>query len=142
VADIGSEPGRLGIGNVTVAAASVALMIGLVLPWFEFGSNVTGTYSFSVTDLRRWMYVPFFLALAITASIAVRALRRPARRGWMHWLVLGGACGVDLVLTAACFIKRSPGLQWDVGAYLSLAAAVIAVIGVVVSRIEAWSAST
>jgi hypothetical protein len=132
---------RLGIGDLTVALASVALMIGVVLPWFEFGSSVTGSYSFSVTDLRRWMYVPFFVSLVIAGSIAVGALRRQARRGWMQWLVLGGACGVDFVLTAGCFIKKSPGLHWDVGAYLSLVAAALALVGVVVGRIETWTAS-
>ena len=53
-------------------------------------------------------------------------MRRPARMPVLHLLVLVAACDVNLFLTVVCFVKKSPGLSWDFGAYVSVAAAVAA----------------
>ena len=127
---------HLSLGDRILGVASVALMIGILLPWFEFGSTTTGSFSFGVTVVRSWMYVPFFVSLAVAGSIAFRARRHRPRRSLALWTLLVGACTVDLVLTLACFVKRSPGLRWDVGAYLSVAAAATALVGALVSRVE------
>lgn len=136
-----SDIKRLGLGDRIVGLASVALMIGILLPWFEFGSTATGTFSFSVAVVRTWMYVPFFVSLAVAGSIAVRARHHRTRRSLALWLLLVGACSADLVLTLAFVVKRSPGLRWDVGAYLSVAAAAAALIGAVLSRVEEVAAA-
>src|SRR5580700_10539959 len=114
---------RLGTGDLTVAAASVALMIGVFLPWYRFGDPVTGYYHFSAADLRTWMYVPFFVSLAVVGSVVAKTTRRRSWSPLLLGVVVAGACGVDLVLTVGCFVKKSPGLSWDYGAYGSVLAA-------------------
>jgi hypothetical protein len=125
---------RLTTGDRIAGISSAALMVGVFLPWFEFGSNMTGYFSFSAIDLRDWMYAPFFVSLAIVGSVVVRALRRPSRMSVPHLLILVGACDANLFLTVVCFAKKSPGVSWDFGAYLSLAAAVAALVGAMTSR--------
>jgi hypothetical protein len=124
----------LSTGDRIAGISSAALMAGVFLPWFEFGSNVTGYFSFSAVDLRHWMYAPFFVSLAIVGSVVVSALRRPSRMSVLHLLILVGACDVNLFLTVVCFAKKSSGLSWDFGAYLSVAAAVAALVGAMTSR--------
>jgi len=125
---------RLGPGYCIAVVASAALMVGVFLPWFEFGDPVTGNFSFSATDLRTWMYLPVGFTLVVVGSVVIKGAQRRARFAAALWLIVVGACGADLVLTVACFAKRSPGVRWDFGAYISLAAAVAALAGAVVSR--------
>ncbi|MDR3648925.1 MAG: hypothetical protein P4L20_07545, partial [Acidimicrobiales bacterium] len=61
----GSKRGRPGPGDLIVGGACIALMIGIFLPWFEFGSAPTGYFSFASTALRSWMYLTFFIALGV-----------------------------------------------------------------------------
>ncbi len=114
--------------------ASLALMIGIFLPWFDFGSAGTGYFSFSATALRTWMYLVLVITLGVIACLVVKALRRRHRWPLLHWLILVGACGTDLVITLGCFVTKSVGLGWGYGAYLSLVAAVAAVAGAIVSQ--------
>jgi hypothetical protein len=130
---------RLGAGDLTVAASSVVLMIGIFLPWFEFGDTVTGYYSFNAADLRTWMYIPFFVSLAVTGSVVAKAMRTRPWSPRLFSLILVGACGADLVLTVGCFVKRSPGVSWDFGAYLSTVAAVTALAGAMMSTSAAFA---
>jgi len=136
VSRIRLDPQRLGVGDVMVAGASLVLMIGIYLPWFEFGSRSTGYFSFDATAVRSWMVITFFIALAIVVYLVVRVV---VDRFWLplpHWFILLGAGGVNLVLTVACFAKKATGVSWDIGAYLSVLAAVTAVVGALVRRSE------
>src|ERR1700733_3346835 len=45
-ARIAPENKRANVGDLTVAVSSLVLMIGIFLPWFEFGDPATGYYSF------------------------------------------------------------------------------------------------
>jgi len=126
----GSKRGRPGPGDLIVGGACIALMIGIFLPWFEFGSAPTGYFSFASTALRSWMYLTFFIALGVFGLLVLEAMFPGFRLPLEHWLVLL-ACGVNLLLTLVCFAKKAVGLTWDVGAYLSLAAAVAAAVGAV-----------
>jgi hypothetical protein len=132
---------RLALGEVVAAAGSATLMIGIALPWFRFGSTVAGYYSFNAIELRNWMYGPFFLSLAVVVSVILSATRRRSPIHLFHWFVLVAACSADLVATVACFVKKAPGLDWDFGAYVSLAAAAVALLGAIISR-RASSATT
>jgi hypothetical protein len=125
---------RLTLGDRIAGGASLALLIGIFLPWFDFGSAETGYFSFSATALRTWMYLVLVITLGLVAYLVVKALRR--RRGWpiVHWLILVGACGADLVISLGCFVTKTVGVRWDYGAYLSLVAAVAALAGAVVSQ--------
>lgn len=127
---------RLGVGDVMVASASLVLMIGIYLPWFEFGSRATGYFSFDATAVRSWMDVTFIIALSVVLYLLVKVM---VGEFWLpvpHRFILLGACGANLVLTAACFAKKATGVSWDVGAYVSVLAAVTAVVGALVRRSE------
>jgi len=128
---------RVGVGDLTMAVSSVVLMVGIFLPWFEFGDTVTGYYSFNAADLRTWMYIPFFVSLAATGSVVAKAIRTRPWPPRLSSVILVAACGADLVLTVGCFVKRSPGLSWDFGAYLSTVAAVTALAGAIMSTLAA-----
>jgi hypothetical protein len=119
---------RLGIGDLTVAGTSVAIMIGVFLPWYEFGDPAVGYYHFSAADLRTWMYVPCFVSLAVVGSVVAKATQRRSRSPLLLAVLVAGACGADLVLTLGCFVKKAPGLRWDYGAYVSVAAASVAAV--------------
>ncbi len=112
-------------------------MVGIFLPWFEFGSDLTGYYSFDSTALRSWMYLPFFAALAVVAIVVLQGAVAGFRLPLWRWLVLA-ACGGSLLLTVVCFAKKAGGLTWDVGAYVSLVAAGAATVGAALSA--TWAA--
>lgn len=135
-AEIRFDATRLGVGDRIVGGASVALMIGIFLPWFEFGSVGTGYFSFSATALRTWMYLTLVISLAIVGLLVAKTLCRTLRLLLPPWLILLGACGGNLAITLACFTTKAVGISWDYGAYFSLAAAVVAVGGAVVSGIR------
>jgi len=128
----GRGTGRLGPGDLFVGGACVALMVGIFLPWFEFGSADTGYYSFDSTALRSWMYLAFFAALAVVAVLVLEGAVAWFRLPLWRWLVLT-ACAGSLLLTAVCFANKAVGLSWDVGAYVSLVAAVAATSSAAVS---------
>jgi drug/metabolite transporter (DMT)-like permease len=108
-------------------------MIGIFLPWFEFGSTLTGYFSFASTALRSWMYLTFFSALAVVCLLVLERIVPGFRPPLEHWLVFL-ACTANLLLTAVCFAKKAAGLDWDTGAYLSLVAATVAPFGALVRR--------
>ena len=127
---------RLGNGDLIAGGASFALLIGIFLPWFGFGSPLTGNFTFDSTSLRSWMYLTFFITLAIIGYLVVKAMLADVRLPLEHWLILLGACGADLFLTFVCFATKPVGLSWQIGAYFSLVAAIAAVAGAVVRRNE------
>lgn len=126
--------GRLHGGELVAGVASVVLVIGVFLPWFRFGSRATGYFSFSAPALRTWMYLPCVISIGVVGCVVMNAMwrrRRTPLRYWpvLYWTALVGACSVNVVLTVGCFVKKAQGLSWDVGAYLSLVAAAVAVVG-------------
>ena len=128
---------RLGVGDLTVAGASVAIMIGVFLPWYEFGDPGVGYYHFSAADLRWWMYVPCFVSLSVVGSVVVKAMQRRSRSPLLWSVLVAGVCGADLVLTLGCFVKKAPGLSWDYGAYVSLVATSAAVVAATAAVVTA-----
>jgi hypothetical protein len=127
---------RLGVGDFMVGVGSVVLMIGIFLPWFDFGSGATGYFSFDAVAVRGWMYLPFFMALAVVGYLVVKASAGQVRLPVPHRLFLLGACSVDLAATLVCFAKKALGVSWDIGAYVSLVAAGVALVGAVVRSLE------
>jgi hypothetical protein len=102
---------RLGNGDLIAGGASFALLIGIFLPWFGFGSPLTGNFTFDSTSLRSWMYLTFFITLAIIGYLVVKAMLADVRLPLEHWLILLGACGADLFLTFVCFATKPVGLH-------------------------------
>ncbi len=132
--------GWLGGANLVVGGASVALMIGIFLPWFEFGSDATGYFSFDSVAVRSWMYLAFVVGLAIVGLVVLKAIF-PRLRLPLERVVVLLACGANLLLTVVCFAKKAVGLNWDVGAYLSLVAATVALAAAAVAATMATAAA-
>ena len=126
---------RLTAGDFIVGGASFALMIGIFLPWFGYGSDF-GSYSFSATVTRTWMWLPFFITLAIVGYLVAKMMLTEFQLPLEHWVVLLVPCGADLLLSFLCFATKPGGLSWDFGAYFSLLVALAAVIGSLVRRTE------
>ncbi len=124
---------RLHVADMIVGGASATLMLGIHLPWFDFGSPGTGYFSFSATSLRSWMYLPFVGALATVVYLVITA-GRDLRAPVLRRLVLVAVTGADLLLTAVCFAKKEAGVHWDVGAFVSIVAAAVALAGALAPR--------
>jgi hypothetical protein len=124
---------RLGIGELVVGGANLVLMIGVFLPWFDFGSPATGDFSFDATAVRRWMYLPLVASLVIVVYLAVKATFGEAPLPRLQSLIVLGACDASLLLTLVCFAKKGAGVNWDYGAYVSLVAAIAAVVGAIMA---------
>jgi len=124
---------RLGIGDLVVGGANLALMIGVFLPWFDFGTATTGHFSFDATAVRRWMYLPSLASLLIVVYLVIKATLGEAPMPRLQSLVVMAACDASLLLTLACFAKKGVGVNWDYGAYVSLVAAIAAVIGAIMA---------
>jgi len=123
---------RLGRGDLVTGIATFVLLISLFLPWY----SADGFVSFSVLDVRGWMYLAFFLALAIIGYLLLRALWAELKLPIAHWQLMVSATGLNLFLAFIAFLAKPTGFTWSVGAFLSLIAGVAAVVGTLVRRNE------
>jgi hypothetical protein len=131
-----------------VGVASLVLLIALFLPWFDasvsglgnVGSQVGG--SESGMNAHGWLWIVFIVVLAILAYLVLKAgfARLPFTMPAPQELILLGATGVNLLLVLIGFLlKPSVGsvldlhvsIGWDIGSFLALIAAVVAVVPLV-----------
>jgi len=124
------------------AIATLVLFISLFLPWF--------TYSFafgsvSVDGLwHGWMYLVLLLCLAIMAYLIARAgfSEMPFKLPMTDDQVLLIATGVNAVLSILAFLLKPggigfTGIGWGFGAFVGLAASIVAVVPLAVPAIRA-----
>lgn len=122
---------RLTRGEQIAGAASLAVFIALLLPWY--GTGFTG---FTVNGLwHGWMYIALLLALATVGYVLALAavdVRLPVPQ----WQALLGATGLLLLLVVLGLVTTPSGatLQW--GGIVGLVAAVAAVVGGLMRRQE------
>lgn len=105
--------------------ATAVLLISLFLPWF--GVNY-GFVSATVNGLwHGWMYLVLLVSLAVLVYLAARA--GIAELPVPHDLTLLVAAGVNVVLTVLAFLLKPGGgvVGWEFGAFVGLAAAIVAV---------------
>jgi hypothetical protein len=116
---------RFDIGPVLLALGAVVLLIGLFLDWYG-GHNAWD--AFEVVDLL--LAALAVASLAVAVGLLAPELEYLDRRG-LPWLT-----GAAFVLVAAELISKPPvagGLELGTGAWLSLAAAAVMVVGTVLS---------
>ena len=124
------DPRRLSRSDQAVGGASLVVLISLFLPWFGF-SAPGATISISGTTAHGYLVLVVITALLIAGYLLLRS-------GWGEFpfplpvahetLLLAGA-GLQFVLVLAAFLDvPRPGLGWEIGAYLAVAAAALAAL--------------
>ena len=120
------------IGRVDRIAGggTLVLFIALFLPWFKVDFTF-GTASASGLSIHGYLYITLILCIAIVAFVIVEALglwKLPssAPAGREQLLLIATAINFVLVLIAFLFKPGGHGVGWDWGAFVALAASVVA----------------
>jgi hypothetical protein len=127
--------------RITVVATLV-LFISLFLPWFTYNF---GLGSVSVDGLwHGWMYLVLLLCLAILAYLVARAgfSEMPIKLPMADERLLLIATGVNAVLTILAFLFKPggigfSGIGWGFGAFVGVAASIVAAAPLAVPAIKA-----
>ena len=124
------------------AFASLVLLISLFLPWFTYNFGIG---SVSVDGLwHGWMYLVFILCLVILVYLVAKAsyAEVPFKVPMAQEQLLLYATVINLVLTVLAFVFKPggigfSGIGWGYGAFVGLAAAVVAAAPLGVPAIRA-----
>ncbi len=128
---------RLTRNDQIVGGAAIVFVISLFLPWFTVSD---GVFSGSVNGLwHGYMYIGLILAVAVLAYLVLRAGfdRLPFKLPVEHEKAMLAATAVIFVLTVLSFVFKPAGVSdafasinwgWGFGAFIGLAAAVVAVV--------------
>jgi hypothetical protein len=125
-------------GEITVGVASLVVLISLFLPWFNASVTGLGSGSESGMDAHGWLWIVFIVVLAILAFLVVKAGfgDLPFTLPLQEELILLGATGLDLLLVLIGFLLKPTApaefgvhvsIGWDIGSFLGLIAAIVAV---------------
>jgi hypothetical protein len=128
---------RLTRNDRVVGGATIVFVISLFLPWFTVSD---GVFSASVNGLwHGYMYIALILAIAVLAQEVLRAgfEQLPFRLPVGHEQAMLVATAAIFVLTVLSFVFKPAGASnafasvnwgWSFGAFIGLAAAVVAVL--------------
>jgi hypothetical protein len=115
-----------------VGGATLVLFISMFLPWFSVS---LGAFTVSADGLtgHGYFYIPFFISIAVIALLAAQALglwKVPASSGVSRDQVLLVATVVSLVIVVLGFVLKpgGGGVGWSWGAFVGLAAAIVAAL--------------
>src|SRR5215471_20541769 len=120
---------RWTFGDRITGGATLVLLVSLFLPWF--GTN--GDF-FNVSVDGMWhgyMVIALILAVAILAFLVLRAGFVSLPLGFSVTTaghLLAGTVGLNLLLAVISFATKPTTASWQYGAYVGLAAAIVAVI--------------
>jgi hypothetical protein len=102
------------------------------MPWFSVNLGI-GTYSADGLSVHGYLYITMFVSLAIIAYFVVTALgvwalpaSSPLPRDQL--LLVGTAISFVLILLAFLFKPGGSGVGWSYGAFVGLAASVVALV--------------
>ena len=123
-------------------AATLVLLISLFLPWFTYSYGVG---SVSVDGLwHGWMYLVLIICLGILAYLVMRTGYRqmPFKLPMADEQLLLIATAVNAVLSILAFLLKPggigfSGIGWGFGAFLGLAASIVAAVPLAVPAIKA-----
>jgi hypothetical protein len=129
---------RWTFADRVTGGATLVLLVSLFLPWFGTDG---GFFSVSVDGMwHGYMVIDLILAVAILGYLVLRAGFGSLPSGLPDTAagrLLAGAAGLNLLLAAASFATKPAGTSWQYGAYVGLAAAIVAVTGPVRSVMAA-----
>ena len=121
---------RWTLADQVTGGATLVLLVSLFLPWFGTDG---GFFSVSVDGMwHGYMIIDLILAVAILGFLVLRAGFGSLPFGLSVTAagqLLAGAAGLNLLLAVVSFVTKPAGTGWQYGAYVGLAAAIVAVIG-------------
>jgi len=134
--------GNLSQSERITGVATLVLFISLFLPWFTYSF---GFGSVSVDGLwHGWMYLVLIICLGILAYLVMRTGYRqmPFKLPMADEQLLLIATAVNAVLSILAFLFKPggigfSGIGWGFGAFLGLAAAIVAAVPLAVPAIKA-----
>jgi len=134
---------RLSRVDQTVGVASLVVFIALLLPWY--GLSAFGT-SFTIggTSAHGYLVIALIVALLLVGYLLLRSGwdRFPVNLPLAHAPLLLIGTGLQLLLVIIGFFdKPAAELNWEIGAYLALIAAVAAAAPVIVPAVRSWQES-
>jgi hypothetical protein len=117
--------------------ATLALLISLFLPWFGVSIfGISGTAD--GVSAHGYLYLVLLVALAIMAYLVLRAgfEQLPFRLPLTHEQLLLAATAVNLVFVLLAFLTKPALTSWRFGAFVGLAAAIVAFAPVAIPAIQ------
>jgi hypothetical protein len=132
---------RLTQAELMTCTGTLMVLISLFLPWFtyDFGLGTLSTNGL----WHSWMYFVLILGPAIVAFVVVRSGYRESPHGlpMIDARLLLASTGINVVLCTLAFLLRPVGIGftdigWGFGAYLGLAASLVAAIPLAVPALR------
>ncbi len=118
-----------------VGPASLALLVSFWMPWYSFGPiSVDGL------SVHGWLFIAVLNSIVLVLYVLITAfdVGDLADMGRMSKeQLLGLLTGINVVLVALAFLLKPTGLSWSWGAFLALAAALVAFVPFGVPLIQA-----
>lgn len=109
--------------------ATLVLLVSLFLPWFGTDG---GFFSVSVDGMwHGYMIIALILAVGVLGYLVLEVGFVSLPSGFSATTaghLLAGAVGLNLLLAAISFATKPAATSWQYGAYIGLAAAIVAVI--------------
>ena len=119
---------RWTLADQLTGGATLVLLVSLFLPWF--GTDA-GFFNVSVDGMwHSYMVIDLILAVAIVGYLVLRAGFGSLPFGLSAssaGYLLAGPAGLNLLLAVVSFATKPTGTNWQYGAYVGLAAAIVAV---------------
>jgi hypothetical protein len=135
---IGKSRQRLNTLNAkerVAGPATLALLISFWLPWFS-----VGPFSADGLSVHGWLFIAVLnsIVLVLYALITAFGVGDLAEQGRMSKdQLLALLTGVNVVLVVLGFLIKPTGLSWSWGAFLALAAAIVAFLPFGIPLIQA-----
>jgi len=141
------DPVRWTTTDRITGAATLVLLVSLFLPWFTASASLGALTSSSSADAltaHRYLYLVLLVALLLIGYLIAYAGQKdtPGMRAG-HERLLAAASGINLLLVLIAVIFKPPGItpmwkmSWNVGAFIGLIAAIVAVVPLARSGLRA-----
>ena len=118
---------RWAFADRVTGGATLVLLVSLFLPWFGTDG---GFFNVSVDGMwHGYMVIDLILAVAILGYLVLRAGFGSLPFGLSVTAtgsLLAGAASLNLLLAVVSFATKPAGTNWQYGAYIGLAAAIVA----------------
>ena len=120
---------RWTFADRVTGVATLVLLVSLFLPWFGTDGDF---FNVSVDGMwHGYMVIVLILAVVVLGYLVLRAGFVSLPSGFSATTaghLLAGAVGLNLLLAAISFATKPAATSWQYGAYIGLAAAIVAVI--------------
>jgi hypothetical protein len=114
--------------ELIVGPASLVLLVSFWLPWYSF-DQFSISASFSGLSRHGWLFIAVLDAIVLVLYVAITMFGAGdlADMGRLSKeQLLTALTGVNVVLVLLAFLLKPSGFNWAYGAFLALAAAVVA----------------